>query len=245
MAVMSKIELKKLMEDKKLSFEPMLDQYQLQPVAIDLRVGNNFYIPKLWDVKEEGRVEFHINHINNSEKNEVLDCIHLDFGQYFTLLPGEFILISSLERVSLSSGEVMATLYPRSSTTRRGLSIDSGVIDPYYDGHLTIPILNQTRTQTIRIYPGERLVQLVFFELKSPISPEDAQSHGLAKPKYQNTKAYQLDYKFDPHEEINFIKEGEISKLKKKFPVVTEEDNDQEKDSLSVSAGGEKNSSRF
>lgn len=234
MSILSKNELKKMIEKGDLSFDPVLDQYQLQPVAIDLRVGNNFYVPKLWDVKEEGRTEFHINHIDNSEKNEVFDCVHLNFGQYFTLLPGEFILISSLEKISIPSGGVMATLFPRSSTTRRGLSIDSGVIDPYYEGYLTIPVLNQTRTQTIRIYPGERIVQLVFSKLNEGINKEDAGHHGLSKPKYQGTKAYQLDYKFDPHDELDLIKDGQISKLKKKFPVL--EKNDEKENQLPLSA---------
>ena len=31
------------------------------------------------------------------------------------------------------------------------------IVDPYYEGFLTIPVLNQTKTQMIKIYPGESL----------------------------------------------------------------------------------------
>lgn len=217
MAVLSKNEIVEAIETGKLVFEPGLDQFQLSPIAVDIRVGSNFFVPRLSEVGEAGRTEISVDHLDNRTNNEILDQIHLEPGQVFKLLPGEFILISSLEKISIKSGAIMATLFPRSSTSRRGLSIESGIVDPFYEGFLTIPVLNQTKTQMIKIYPGERIAQLVFQEIDEPISKEEARSHGTAKPKYQGTKAYMLDYKFDPHAEINLLKEGKLDELKKEY----------------------------
>ena len=219
MAILSKNELIKNMQDGKLSFEPVVDQFQLQPAAIDLRAGYSFYVPKASVLRDNGRSELHPDHLDNERKNESYDCIRLKPGQTFELLPGEFVLVSTLEKINMKSGKLVAVLYPRSSTSRRGLSIEAGVVDPYYEGYLTIPVLNQTRSQKIIIYPGERIVQLVFHTMTDELSEEESLNHGAAKPKYQGSQSYQLEYKFDPQEEITMIKNGSMDKLKSEFAV--------------------------
>lgn len=222
MAILSKKQIIGAIENGKLSFEPGLDKFQLSPIAVDLRVGSNFFVPRLSKISENGRTELTIDHLDNRTNNEILDQVHLEPGQVFELLPGEFILISSLEKINIKSGKIMATLFPRSSTSRRGLAIESGVVDPYYEGYLTIPVLNQTKTQMIKIYPGERIAQLVFQSIEEGLSAVEAEDHGISKPKYQGTKAYNLDYKFDPHDELNFLKDGKLDDLKKQFAIVAE-----------------------
>lgn len=226
MAILTQKEIFKYIRESKLSFDPQLDQFQLQPIGIDLRAGKNFFIPKLSDLSVEGRLRKSIDHINDAEKNEILDQVHLEPGQVFELLPGEFVLISSLESVNLNTPELMAVLYPRSSTSRRGLLIQSGTIEPFFNGHLTIPIFNMTNTQVVKIYPGERIVQLVFHELATPVSKEEAMVHGLSTPKYQGVKAYNLDYKFDPHDEIKMLTAGELAEIKRKFKVIVPDSED-------------------
>jgi len=238
MGILTRNEILSAINKGELAFEPGLDQFQLQPAAIDIRVGMNFFIPKVWSFGEEGRTGLNTDHLDNEKKNEVLDSLHLKPGQTFELLPGEFILISTLEKIYLKSGGLVAILYPRSSTTRRGISIESGVIDPHYEGSLMIPVFNMTRTQKIKIYPGERIAQLVFSTTESVLSKEESLNHGLAKPKYQGVQGYQLDYKFDPHEEINLIKNGQIEKLKKNHLIAHKEEakDDDEKNQLPLSA---------
>lgn len=217
MSILSRNQVIEAVKQGKIQFDPSLDQFQISPIAIDLRVGSSFFIPRLSVIGSGGRTQLGIDHLDNKMKSEVLDQIHISPGQVFELLPGEFILISSLEKIFINTGEIMANLFPRSSTSRRGLSIESGIVDPYYEGYLTIPVLNQTKTQMIKIYPGERIAQLVFQNIGESIDSKDAQAHGTAKPKYQGSKAYMLDFKFDPHDEINLIKEGKISEIKKQY----------------------------
>lgn len=219
MCILSKKQILEAINEGKICFIPGVDQFQLSPIAIDLRVGSNFFVPRLSEMTQEGRTQMSINHLDNRKNNEILDQIHLEPGQCFELLPGEFILISSLEKISIKTGGLMGVLYARSSTSRRGLAIESGIVDPYYEGYLTIPVLNQTKTQMIKIYPGERIAQIVFQQIAEDLTVEDAELHGGSKPKYQGSKAYMLDYKFDPNDEISLIREGKIEELKSKFEI--------------------------
>jgi len=244
MAVLTKNEIIEAINKGELAFEPGLDQFQLQPAAVDIRVGLNFFIPKIWAISDSGRKDLNVDHLNNEEKSEVLDHIHLKPGQTFDLLPGEFILISTYEKILIKTGSLIAILYPRSSTTRRGISIESGVIDPYYEGSLMIPVFNQTRTQKIKIYPGERIAQLVFHRTVSELTKEESLAHGVAKPKYQGVQGYQLDYKFDPHDEINIIREGSLEQLKKKH-LITGVSDDRKDDQIPLSTEGQTNTPRF
>ena len=110
----------------------------------------------------------------------------------------------------------MGVLYPRSSINRRGLSVDlTGIVDVFYSGYLMIPILNKTKSQIIKIYPGERICQLVFHKLASSLNREDAMMHGAVPAKYENSNEKNLTSKKDAQEEIDFLKKGDLKGLKK------------------------------
>jgi deoxycytidine triphosphate deaminase len=105
----------------------------------------------------------------------------------------------------------MAVLYPRSSTNRKGMSLDlTGIIDAGYEGQLVLPIRNNTRSQAIRLYPGERLCQVVFEELKSPVVPRPSKYH-----QKDIIEGVQMEKK----DEVDLITNGDIKTLKDKFKV--------------------------
>ena len=133
------------------------------------------------------------------------------------ILPGEFIIISTLEKIKLNSGKLMAVLLPRSSTTRRGLFVESGIIDARYNGYLVLPVINNTRDQIIKIYPGERICQLIFHELATNLTEEETHIHGVARAKYLSSTPYGLEARSDSEQEIEFIKKGKIKELKSKY----------------------------
>lgn len=88
------------------------------------------------------------------------DEIKLHPGQYLDVLPGEWVMGFTLEKVHIKDQTLMGVLYPRSSVNRRGLAVDlTGIVDSGYEGRLMIPIHNSTTMQVIRIYPGERICQ--------------------------------------------------------------------------------------
>ena len=125
-------------------------------------------------------------------------------------MPQEHILVSTLESLKVPE-DLMAVLYPRSSTNRKGLSLDlTGIVDSGYEGQLTLPIRNNTRSQVVRLYPGERLCQVVFEELTESVSARKSKYHkrdiieGIGREK---------------RAESGLILKGNIKKLKKDYGI--------------------------
>jgi len=212
--ILTRHEISDLIKQEKLVFEPELDKFQNQPHAVDLRLGTVFYLPKIWQLTKGGREVLNVDVTESAGDN--FEKIELKPGQFFEIAPGESIIASTLEKITMGAEDVMGVLYPRSSINRRGLTVDlTGIVDAYYSGHLMIPILNKTSSQIIRIYPGERICQVVFQKLANNLSREDALRHGASSAKYNGSSANDLSSKKDADEEINLIRSGDLTSLKK------------------------------
>ena len=61
MAVLTRKEMLETINNGGISFTPPLDGFQLQPHAIDLRLGTTFYIPKPWCITEQGREAINVD----------------------------------------------------------------------------------------------------------------------------------------------------------------------------------------
>ncbi len=211
--ILTRHDIEKCITDKKLIFTPPLDRYQNQPHAVDLRLGTIFYISKTWKITDKGREILTVDVTESDGEN--YEKIILKPGQYFDLAPGEAIIASTLEKVEMLSDDLMGVLYPRSSINRRGLSVDlTGIIDAFYSGNLMIPILNKTAHQVIRIYPGERICQILFHRLNQPLKKEEALIHGKVAAKYHECDGKNLASKKDAKEEIEYLKSGNLEALK-------------------------------
>ncbi len=212
--ILTRNEIGKLIQEEKLIFEPTLDKYQDQPHAVDLRLGTTFYLPKIWKISDKGREVLTVDVTQSVADN--FEKIELEPGQFFELAPGESVIASTFEKVSLRSDDLMGVLYPRSSVNRRGLSVDlTGIVDAHYSGYLMIPILNKTTSQIIRIYPGERICQIVFQQLASGLQKDEAMRHGVQQAKYEGAGANGLDGKCDAEDELELIRTGRLNELKK------------------------------
>ncbi len=86
----------------------------------------------------------------------------------FVLHPGEFVLASTLETVSLPD-DLAARVEGKSSLGRLGLltHATAGFVDPGFSGHVTLELSN-VATLPIMLYPGMKIGQLCFFRLSSP-----------------------------------------------------------------------------
>lgn len=210
MAVLTKKEITERVTAGDIGFTPGLDSFQLQDHAVDLRLGFTFLIPKIWHLTPAGRESLITTDFDKTNA-EHFEVVELEEGQFFDLLPGEYVLVSTLETIKIPN-DLMAVLYPRSSTNRKGLSLDlTGIVDAGYEGQLTLPVRNNTRSQPVRLYPGERLCQIVFEELTQKIEkPRKSKYHkrdiidGIGREK----KA-----------EANLILKGKIRELKANFKV--------------------------
>lgn len=208
MAVLSKADILERVRKGDIVFTPGLDAFQVQMHAIDLRLGFTFLAPKVWRMTERGREALMIDPLKDHGP-EYFDVIELEQGQSFDLLPQEYVLVSTYETIKVPN-DLMAILYPRSSVNRKGLSVDlTGIIDSGYEGPLTLPIKNNTRSQVIQLHPGERICQVVFEELSKPVEPKKSRWHQKdvvdkgAKEKSAETK---------------LIFSGDIKKLKQDNP---------------------------
>lgn len=211
MAILTKNQIIDRVNKGEIAFNPNLDQFQVQAHAIDMRLGYTFLIPKAWHMTAHGREALRIDHLDKN-KPEYFEAIELEGGQYFELLPGEYVLASTFESVKIPN-DLMAILYPRSSTNRKGLSVDlTGIVDSGYEGQLVIPIRNNTNSQVVKLYPGERFCQIVFESLEAPIEAEKSRYHqkdiveGFIMTKDTKQKR--------DTEEIKYVAEGRIKELK-------------------------------
>jgi dCTP deaminase len=190
-----------------IGITPSLDSFQLQSHAIDLRLGFTFLAPKPWRLTDRGRETVDIDPLKEHGP-EYFDITELEQGQFFELMPQEYVLVSTFESIKVPN-DLMAVLYPRSSINRKGLSVDlTGIIDSGYEGPLTLPVRNNTRS-SVRIHPGERFCQIVFEELTHPVETRKSRWH--QKDVVEKGKKEQSV-------EMKLVFEGDIKKLKTDHP---------------------------
>ena len=103
-------------------------------------------------------------------QEELTEEVEISDDQPFILHPGEFVLGSTLERVTLPD-DLVARLEGKSSLGRLGLLIHStaGFIDPGWDGPVTLELSNVANLP-ITIYHGMKIGQVSFMQLSEPAS---------------------------------------------------------------------------
>ena len=154
-------------------FEPA----NVQPSSIDLRVDRYFRVfrnhtSRVIDVK-----------LNQEDLTELVEIAEDDC---FILHPGEFVLGSTEERVSVPD-DLVARIEGKSSLGRLGLLIHStaGFIDPGFDGHITLELANVANLP-ITIYPGMKIGQVSF--LRMTTSADHPYGSSALGSKYQGQR---------------------------------------------------------
>ena len=131
----------------------------LQPSSVDLHLGNRFRVFRnnrtaVIDPREE--------------QPELTELVEITGDEPFILHPGEFVLGSTYEVVTLPD-DVAARVEGKSSLGRLGLltHATAGFVDPGFSGHVTLELAN-VATLPIKLYPGMKIGQFCFFRLSSP-----------------------------------------------------------------------------
>ena len=136
-------------------FDPGL----VQPSSIDVRLDRFFRV-----------FENHkYPHIDPAvEQPDLTRLVETEPDEAFVLHPGEFVLASTYEVVTLPD-DIASRLEGKSSLGRLGLLTHStaGFIDPGFSGHVTLELSN-VATLPIKLYPGMKIGQLCMFRLTSP-----------------------------------------------------------------------------
>lgn len=101
MSVVIKHEIIELIRSGELKFSPALDTLQFRPHAVDLRLGNTFRVPRRSfapDKSNGGRSAVVLDHlVVNGGQFTYYEEVTLKPGQYFDVLPGEWIMGFTLE----------------------------------------------------------------------------------------------------------------------------------------------------
>ena len=155
--ILSDVDIRKAIANGQIGIEPF-DEADVQPSSVDLhadrlfRTFTNHRYPVI-DVK--------------TPMDDLTSLIEVQDGDPFILHPGEFVLGSTAEYISLPN-DLVARLEGKSSLGRLGLLIHStaGYVDPGFEGHLTLELSNVANLP-ITIYPGMKIGQISFFQLTS------------------------------------------------------------------------------
>ena len=142
----------------RLGIEPY-DPCLVQPSSIYVRLDRFFRVFN----------NSRYTHIDPAEQQDDLTTpVEPEGDEPFVLHPGEFVLGSTLEVVSLPD-DIAARLDGKSSLGRLGLLTHStaGFVDPGFSGHVTLELAN-VATLPIKLYPGMKIGQFCFFRLSSP-----------------------------------------------------------------------------
>ena len=156
--MLSDRDLNKQIDAGRVRIDPF-DPSLIQPSSIDVRLDRFFRV-----------FENHkYPHIDPSvEQPDLTRLVETDGNEAFILHPGEFVLASTYEMVTLPD-DIASRLEGKSSLGRLGLLTHStaGFIDPGFSGHVTLELSN-VATLPIKLYPGMKIGQLCMFQLTSP-----------------------------------------------------------------------------
>ena len=156
--MLSDVDIKSSIKNKDIEISPLIEEF-IQPSSVDLRVGADFRV-------FENHKYSHID--PKSKQDDLTTLVTSSMEEPFVLHPGEFVLGTTFEKVSLSN-KVVARLEGKSSLGRIGLLIHStaGFVDPGFSGYLTLELSNVANLP-IKIYPEMKIGQISFYYLNSP-----------------------------------------------------------------------------
>lgn len=165
------------LDSGRVVIEPVDRDLMIQPSSVDVRLDRYF---RLFDNHKYPYID------PAQEQPELTRLIEVPEGEPFVLHPGEFVLGSTYETITLPD-DIAARLEGKSSLGRLGLLTHStaGFIDPGFSGHVTLELSN-TATLPILLWPGMKIGQFCFFRLSSPA--EHPYGSGANGSRYQGQR---------------------------------------------------------
>lgn len=156
--LLSDRDIKKELETGRIGLDP-LELGMVQPSSVDVRLDTFF---RLFDNHKYPFIDPAV------DQPDLTRLVEAKPGDPFILHPGEFVLGSTYELVTLPD-DIAARLEGKSSLGRLGLLTHStaGFVDPGFSGHVTLELSN-VATLPIKLWPGMKIGQLCFMRLTSP-----------------------------------------------------------------------------
>ena len=156
--LLSDRDLKAALASGRMGLAPY-DEAMVQPSSVDVRLDRYFRV----------FANHRYTHIDPAiAQDDLTELVEPEGEEPFILHPGEFVLGSTLEVISLGD-DLAARLEGKSSLGRLGLLTHStaGFIDPGFSGHVTLELSNVANLP-IMLYPGMKIGQICVLPLTSP-----------------------------------------------------------------------------
>jgi dCTP deaminase len=142
----------------RVKVEPF-EEKMVQPSSVDVRLDRFF---RVFENHKYESIDPSI------EQSELTREIAVGADEFFILHPGEFVLASTYEVITLPD-DIAGRLEGKSSLGRLGLLTHStaGFIDPGFSGHITLELSNVANLP-VKLFPGMKIGQLCLIKLSSP-----------------------------------------------------------------------------
>ena len=162
--ILSDREIRTRIESGDIKISPM-DPSKIGPCSVDLTLSSKFQI-----FKGYGR---YFDAGNKKQIESMTEMIEVDQEEGFLLMPGQFVLASTQEKISISP-KLAATLEGKSSVARMGIIVHAaGLVNPgtgtSKPTQLTLEIYCMSGN-SVRLPPGMEIIQIIFHELTSEAS---------------------------------------------------------------------------
>jgi dCTP deaminase len=157
-------ELRAAIQNKHLIVDPIPADEHISTTALDLTLGSEF---RVWRVPPGGATltidPAASDYDFTAIADQFLEQAHADDEKAVVMLPGQFMLALTAERVELPrQSRLAARVEGRSSLARLGVGVHvtAPTIHAGFRGFITLELTNQSRLP-IRLKPGLRICQLV------------------------------------------------------------------------------------
>ena len=130
----------------------------VQPSSVDVRLDRFF---RVFENHRYSEID------PSTEQPDLTREVEVGGDEHFILHPGEFVLASTYEVITLPH-DIAGRLEGKSSLGRLGLLTHStaGFIDPGFSGHITLELSNVANLP-VKLFPGMKIGQLCLFKLSS------------------------------------------------------------------------------
>ena len=153
----------------RVGVEPF-DEVMIQPSSVDVRLDKFF---RVFENHKYSVID------PSTEQAELTREVIAEGDEPFILHPGEFVLASTYEVITLPD-DIAGRLEGKSSLGRLGLLTHStaGFIDPGFSGHITLELSNVANLP-VKLFPGMKIGQLCLIKLSSPAEhPYGSEKYG-------------------------------------------------------------------
>jgi dCTP deaminase len=174
--LLSDRDIKAEIDAGRVKVEPF-DGAMIQPSSVDVRLDRFF---RVFENHKYSVIDPSI------EQSDLTREVAAEANEEFILHPGEFVLASTFEVITLPD-DIAGRLEGKSSLGRLGLLTHStaGFIDPGFSGHITLELSNVANLP-VKLFPGMKIGQLCLIKLSSPA--ENPYGSALYGSRYQGQR---------------------------------------------------------